>query len=149
MIREILGVRLFGYGVPYRARFERGVVEPLETGPETEAADLAQALARLRGAPGTPGSDDAWALSMPFGRCGLNGLPREHLRVFAAREAWLDLLTWDGPQEVAVAPGRAGRHRTAERRAPARTAATGGTGPGRVSDAGPHPPDGERRSLHP
>ena len=105
MIREILGVRLFGYGVPYRARFERGVVEPLETGPETEAADLAQALARLRGAPGTPGSDDAWALSMPFGRCGLNGLPREHLRVFAAREAWLDLLTWDGPQEVAVAPG--------------------------------------------
>ena len=105
MIREILGVRLFGYGVPYRARFHGGVVEPLQTGPEAEAADLAQALARLRGAPGTSENDDAWAVSMPFGRCGLNGLPREHLRVFAAREAWLDLLTWEGPREVAVSPG--------------------------------------------
>ena len=101
MIREILGVRLFGYGVPYRARFERGVVEPARDRSRNRGRDLAQALARLRGAPGTPGSD-AWALSMPFGRCGLNGLPREHLRVFAARKAWLDLLTWDGPQEVAV-----------------------------------------------
>ena len=106
MIREILGVRLFGYGVPYRARVRGGVVEPLETGPETEAADLAQALARLHGAPGTGESDDAWAVSMPFGRCGLNGLPREHIRVFAAREAWLHLLTWEGPQVVAVKPGQ-------------------------------------------
>ena len=106
MIREILGVRLFGYGVPYRARFHGGVVEPLETGPETEAADLAQALSRLRGAPGTGETDDAWAVSMPFGRCGLNGLPREHLLVFFAREAWLDLLTWEGPQELAVSPGQ-------------------------------------------
>ena len=106
MIREILGVRLFGYGVPYRARFRGGVVEPHETGPETEAADLAQALARLRGAPGTGERDDAWAVSMPFGRCGLNGLPREHIQVFAAREAWLDLLTREGPQVVAVKPGQ-------------------------------------------
>ncbi|MCY3760370.1 MAG: hypothetical protein OXH50_03910 [Gemmatimonadetes bacterium] len=106
MIREILGVRLFGYGVPYRARVRGGVVEPLETGPETEAADLAQALARLRGAPRTGESDDAWAVSMPFGRCGLNGLPREHIQVFAAREAWLDLLTWEGPRVVAVKQGQ-------------------------------------------
>ena len=106
VIREILGVRLFGYGVPYRARVRGGVVEPLETGPETEAADLAQALARQRGAPGTGERDDAWAVSMPFGRCGLNGLPREHLLVFAAREAWLDLLTWEGPRVVAVKPGQ-------------------------------------------
>lgn len=106
MIRKILGVRLFGYGVPYRARVRGGIVEPLETCAETEAADLARALARLRGAPGTGESDDAWAVSMPFGRCGLNGLPREHLLVFAAREAWLDLLTWEGPRGVAVKPGQ-------------------------------------------
>ena len=43
---------------------------------------------------------------MPFGRCGLNGLPREHIQVFAAREAWLDLLTREGPQVVAVKPGQ-------------------------------------------
>ena len=43
---------------------------------------------------------------MPFGRCGLNGLPREHLKVFAACEASLHLLTWEGPQVVAVKPGQ-------------------------------------------
>ena len=106
MISDILGVRLFGYGVPYRVRVRDGVVEPFETGPETEAADLAQALARLGGSPGTGEIDDAWAVSMPFGRCGLNGLPREHLLVFGAREAWLEKLTWEGPRVIPVIPAQ-------------------------------------------
>lgn len=43
-----LKVRLFGYGVPYRARLtEEGVLLPLETSPEREAADLAGELAAL------------------------------------------------------------------------------------------------------
>jgi hypothetical protein len=45
------------------------------------------------------------AVSMPFGRCGLDGLPVEHLRVYHSAEAFLEVLEPDGPATVTLAPG--------------------------------------------
>ena len=90
-----LRVRLFGYGAPYLVRFgSAGEVEPLATLAEAEAAALVQELAALTGrvAPLAETEPDAWALSMPFGRCGVAGLPREYLIPWHCVEAYLDLL---------------------------------------------------------
>ena len=106
--RDPLCVRLFGYGVPYRVRFGTdGSVQPLETGPEREAEDLARELAALGGLGETPGSveEDAWALSMPFGRCGVDGLPREYLMVHHLEEGYLDVLREDGCEAVPLEEG--------------------------------------------
>ena len=94
-----LRVRLFGYGVPYRVRLaDDGVVQPLETGPSREAGDLARELAAMSGlaAEETLVEEDAWALSMPFGRCGVEGLPKEYLVVHHLEEGYLDVLAEGG-----------------------------------------------------
>jgi hypothetical protein len=91
-----LRVRLFGYGVPYQVHFsDTDSVSPLPTSAAEEARDLARELRVLRDGSGESfnGDSDSWALSMSFGRCGVDGLPHEHLMVHHAREAWLDLLS--------------------------------------------------------
>ena len=98
VVRHILKVRLFGYGVPYRAAIDdHGGVTPAVTTPEREASDLANALARLSGGDAVAADidqavtvdadqaatvDSDWTVSVPFGRCGMNGQPHEHLLVY-------------------------------------------------------------------
>lgn len=106
--RDPLRVRLFGYGVPYRVKFgPEGAVQPLETGPEKEAEDLARELAALAGleAEEGPVEEGVWALSMPFGRCGVDGLPREYLKIFHQEEGYLDLLGAEGYEVVPLKEG--------------------------------------------
>lgn len=106
--RDPLRVRLFGYGAPYRTRCGTdGAVQPLETGPEREAEDLARELAALAGLEETPGivEEDAWALSMPFGRCGVDGLPCEYLMVHHLEEGYLDVLRKDGYEALSLKEG--------------------------------------------
>jgi hypothetical protein len=103
-----LRVRLFGYGVPYQVHLSNGdSVDPLPTTATDEARDLAGELRVLRAGDGEPcaGDPSAWALSMPFGRCGVEGLPHEHLMVHHAREAWLDLLRPEGFEQCALRQG--------------------------------------------
>ncbi len=103
-----LKARLFGYGVPYRASLgPDGLLLPLETSPEREAADLAGELAVLAGQAKAPtqGATGEWATSVPFGRCGLEGLPLEHLKVFSFEEAWLDVLGAEGALQSPVREG--------------------------------------------
>ncbi len=103
-----LRARLFGYGVPYRARLtEEGLLLPLETSPEREAADLAGELAALAGQPVAPvqGEPGDWATCVPFGRCGVENVPLEHLKVFNMEEGWLEVLTEDGVRDLPVREG--------------------------------------------
>ena len=103
-----LRARLFGYGVPYRARLTgEGLLLPLETGPEREATDLARELAALSGQPLPPakGETGDWATGVPFGRCGVEGLPLEHLKVYNLEEGWLEVLGEDGAHELPLREG--------------------------------------------
>ena len=110
-VRDPLRARLFGYGVPYRVRFaQSGEVLPLETGAAQEARALASELEVLQGLPRSTEQQDReeeneWALSMPFGRCGVNGLPREYLRVYHLQEGFLDVLSNQGYSERAISEG--------------------------------------------
>lgn len=109
MSNDPLSARLFGYGVPYRVRLEAGgEVAPLPTDPLTEAARLARELGALTGtdAARADTANDAWALSMPFGRCGVQGLPLEHLMVYHQTEAYLEILSPDGVEVHALRPGQ-------------------------------------------
>ena len=74
------------------------------TSADQEARDLARALALLAGeqVDSSPAKEDVWAASMPFGRCGLDGSPREHLIVHGAEEAYLDVLTLDGARVTPI-----------------------------------------------
>jgi hypothetical protein len=103
-----LRVRLFGYGAPYRVQIDQtGTVAPLVTTAEAEAVALARELAALTGrstALADP-APDAWALSMPFGRCGVAGLPREYLIPWHCQEAYLDLLDPAGYRSVPLSEG--------------------------------------------
>ena len=101
MVKDPLRVRLFGYGVPYRARFDAdGVVR--------EAVDLARELRALTGVSveEAESADGVWAVSVPFGRCGVHGLPCEHLVVHHAEEAYVDVLGAQGFSENAVQQGK-------------------------------------------
>lgn len=162
-----LRVRLFGYGVPYQVRFgAAGLVQPVVTDAGREAEALARELAVLAGLAGSgtdatrvdraPVEPGTWAVSMPFGRCGVGGLPREHLSVHHAEEAWLEML-WQGAYHeipvvegrlVEIAPGRvvrlrarprAGRRVVVAFQTQDRTPLLGNAGPfvldGRVPDA--------------
>jgi hypothetical protein len=108
VIADPLSVRLFGYGVPYRVRFgDDGAVDPLPTDAASEAARLARELGSLSGEAGAaPEEDDVWALSMPFGRCGLDGLPLEHLIVYHQQEAYLETLSPAGLEVQGLQPGQ-------------------------------------------
>ncbi len=106
---QILKTRLFGYGTPYRVQIGAdGGLVPVDTTPEEEAEALATLLSALgHDLPEVPVVDtDPWAYSMPFGRCGIEGLPREHIQVHFSREAYLDVLDEEGVTTHALSNGQ-------------------------------------------
>ncbi len=104
-----LKVRLFGYGVPYRVELSAdGAVAPMETDAAQEADAVYRSLRLLKGLAGSPRSGEVsaqWAYSMPFGRCGVDALPREHLIVHFCAEAYLDVLADAGLETRQLAEG--------------------------------------------
>ena len=106
--RTAARVRLFGYGAPYRVRLGEGnTLEPLDTDAEAGEA-LYRALVLLSGGQAEAqleitGSE--WAYSMPFGRCGVEGLPREHLAVYFSSEAYLDVISERGLEKFKLGSG--------------------------------------------
>jgi hypothetical protein len=106
-IDSILCHRLFGYGIPYRVKCDKGAgFSVVDTSSEQEAMALASTLSALqRGAALEGEADPLWAYSMPFGRCGIEGLPREHIQVHFSREAYIDVLGEEGVATHAVSNG--------------------------------------------
>ena len=108
MTADPLNARLFGYGVPYRVRFAAdGEVQPLETEAAQEAEDLARELTAFtgKGVESREEKEGVWTLSMPFGRCGVKGRPREYLMVHHIEEGYLDVLFEDGGEARRVEEG--------------------------------------------
>lgn len=100
-----LSVRLFGYGVPYRVEVdEGGAVVPWPTDAAGEAERLGRALRQLSGE-GAGATDGHWAYSLPFGRCGIRGRPREHIIAYFCAEAYLDVLSMNGLETQPLAAG--------------------------------------------
>lgn len=109
----ILRTRLFGYAVLYRAREVAGGFEPVEVTAAGEAEALARELELHVGEPAEP--DEAVVepeigiseigISCPFGRCGIDGRPLEHVRILHAEQAWVDTLGSDGLRTREVAEG--------------------------------------------
>ena len=103
-----LRARLFGYGVPYRAHINaNGEVTPLATDAHREATDLANELAALTDMDWIPtqAAEQTWALSMPFGRCGVAGRPLEYLTVHHIDSGFLDVLGPEGYEERSITAG--------------------------------------------
>ena len=91
-----LRARLFGYGVPYRVEVDTaGAVVPRPTDAAGEAERLCRALRQLSGED-NGATDGDWVYSLPFGRCGIQGQPREHIIAHFCAEAYLDVLSMDG-----------------------------------------------------
>ena len=100
-----LRVRLFGYGVPYRVEVdEAGAIAPQSTDAAGEAERLCGALRQLRGE-GDGSTDGDWVYSLPFGRCGVQGRPREHIIAHFCAEAYIDVLSMDGVKTQPLAAG--------------------------------------------
>ena len=100
-----LRARLFGYGVPYRVEVdETGAVAPRTTDAAGEAARLCRALRQLR-EEGEGATEGDWVYSLPFGRCGIQGRPREHIVAHFCAEAYLDVLSMDGVKTQPLAAG--------------------------------------------
>ena len=100
-----LRARLFGYGVPYRVEVgETGAVAPRPTDAAGEAERLCRALRQLRGE-GHDVTDGDWVYSLPFGRCGIQGRPREHIVAHFCAEAHIDVLSMDGVKTQPLAAG--------------------------------------------
>ena len=100
-----LRVRLFGYGVPYRVEVDGvGAVAPRPTDAAGEAERLCRALRQLHGE-GNGVSDGGWVYSLPFGRCGVQGRPREHIIAHFCAEAYIDVLSMDGIETQPLAAG--------------------------------------------
>jgi len=93
--------RLFGYATLFRARLESDRFEPVAVEAEDEARGLAHGLAEYVGLtadtpPASAIDPQEWGVSVPFGRCGLDDRPHEHVRVLGTDEAWCDRLDLDG-----------------------------------------------------
>ena len=100
-----LRARLFGYGVPYRVELDAaGAVAPRTTDAAGEAERLCRALRQLRGE-GEGATEGDWVYSLPFGRCGIQGRPREHLIAHFCVEAYIDVLSMDGVKTQPLAAG--------------------------------------------
>ncbi len=100
-----LRARLFGYGVPYRVEVgETGTVAPRPTDAASEAERLCRALRQLR-EEGHDVTDGDWVYSLPFGRCGIQGRPREHLLAHFCAEAYIDVFSMDGVKTQPLAVG--------------------------------------------
>tara|TARA_B100001115_G_scaffold182763_1_gene179811 strand:- start:146 stop:952 length:807 start_codon:yes stop_codon:yes gene_type:complete len=106
-IDSILCHRLFGYGIPYRVKCDKTVgFSVVETSAEQEAKVLASTLSNLQREAVLEGEmDPLWAYSMPFGRCGIEGLPREYIQVHFSQEAYVDVLRGEGVATRAVSNG--------------------------------------------
>jgi hypothetical protein len=103
--QDPLRVRLFGYGMPYQVRWAAdGSVLPLAVDAAAEAERLADELADAS-ASAAVHDPSVWAVSMPFGRCGVDGLPREYLLPLHLEEGYLDVLTAAGPCQHALVEG--------------------------------------------
>ena len=104
-MKDPLRARLFGYGVPYRVEVDEiGAVAPRPTDAGGEAERLCRALRQLCGeAEGATEGD--WVYSLPFGRCGIQGRPREHIVAHFCAEAYLDVLSMDGVKTQPLAAG--------------------------------------------
>ncbi len=101
-----LRVRLFGYGMPYQVQWAAdGTVVPLAVDPAAEAERLADELTDPPAPPRAAQDPSVWAVSMPFGRCGVDGLPREYLLPLQVEEAYLDVLAPEGPCQHALVEG--------------------------------------------
>lgn len=112
----ILKERLFGYGTPYRVMVAGdGAVQAVETDAAQEAETLSQMLMALAGAVENKIQEPLgnWVYSMPFGRCGVDALPREHIQVHFCSEAWIDVLSHDGLHTRAIR-GRKCLYRTGD-----------------------------------
>ena len=100
-----LRARLFGYGVPYQVDVdETGAVAPRPTDAGGEAERLCRALHQLSGE-GEDATEGDWVYSLPFGRCGIQGRPREHIIAHFCAEAYLDVLSMDGVKTQPLAAG--------------------------------------------
>ncbi|MBT6146082.1 MAG: hypothetical protein HOH74_11665, partial [Gemmatimonadetes bacterium] len=106
-VQEPLAPRLFGYATLFRAHQDATGVSPIHAEAPEEALALAGALARHLGleipfsekgaeVSATLSESGEWGVSVPFGRCGIDGRPEEHVRIFGASEAWCDRLGMDG-----------------------------------------------------
>ncbi len=118
--------RLFGFATLFRARISASGIEPVVSAASVEARALARAIAGHVGLEwpsplGYEPAGDEWGVSVPFGRCGLNDRPHEHIRLYGAKEAWCDRLSVDGSytsvpieegQDVTFVPGDLQRLRT-------------------------------------
>ena len=106
-IDSILRHRLFGYGILYRVKCDKGIgFSVVETSAEQEAKVLASTLSTLQRGGVLEGElDPLCAYSMPFGRCGIEGLPREHIQVHFSQEAYVDVLRGEGVATRAVSNG--------------------------------------------
>lgn len=107
-----LGARLFGYAILYPARLRGGgagaACDPLPVDPAEEARALAGELrCHLEGGGSGAGqAGDEVGLSVPFGRCGLDGRPLEHVRLYHVARAFVDVLTPGGSRSEPVEEGR-------------------------------------------
>lgn len=102
----ILRTRLFGYAVLFRAREVAGGFEPVDVTAADEAKALARELELHVGEPvGPNGPNGEVGISVPFGRCGIDGRPLEHVRVLHAEQAWVDTLGPSGLHTRVVAEG--------------------------------------------
>ncbi|MBT6148559.1 MAG: hypothetical protein HOH74_24200 [Gemmatimonadetes bacterium] len=104
----ILQARLFGYAILFRARDVAGGYEAVEVDAEEEAQALARELQLHVGeviGNSDGGPVDELGLSVPFGRCGIEGRPLEHVRIYHAEQAWVDTLGPGEPRSTAVAEG--------------------------------------------
>ena len=99
-IDNVLSQRLFGYGIPYEVGIESsGKFSPTKGEGNVSALELSKTLESWsREGKNYPVSEaeSSWAYSMPFGRCGLAGLPLEHLQVSDAEEIHIDVLSEAG-----------------------------------------------------
>ena len=99
-IDNVLSQRLFGYGIPYEVEIDSsGKFSPVKWEANVQALELSKTLESWSRegknySVSEPGS--SWAYSMPFGRCGIAGLPLEHLQVFDAEEIHIDVLSEAG-----------------------------------------------------
>lgn len=110
-----LGGRLFGYGILYRAALHGEAADvsctPVATEAALEARALAETLARHVDAragsppPAAAAGEGEMAISVPFGRCGIDGRPREHVRLYQFEEAFIDTLSSAGPATRSLAEG--------------------------------------------
>ena len=105
--QAVLRSRLFGYAILFRARRVAAAFEPVNVTPAEEAEALARELQLHVGeAIESPtGSSDEVGISVPFGRCGIDGRPLEHARIYHAQEAWIDVIGPEGACSMAVAEG--------------------------------------------